>query len=196
MLSKHTVVLLAVYVGTTLGQSLFPSHAFTIRAPEPCDDDCRATICTTEDYCTPCGTGLCLGQEECGTWAGRENHCCIQPYIHGGALRCSEVSNFLSNLDVNATSNEKATVMTAERCPSGQVIASQSPFGGNGGNLTCCAGGKDAVIVESGTLSVPETVICVDELKGGSGSSSSGATRVGFSYTVGVLLLSVLACIH
>ncbi|KAF3923870.1 hypothetical protein ABW21_db0207831 [Orbilia brochopaga] len=190
MLSKSTffkiaLVLLTsasnINIVTAQAASQFPAHAFTIRKPEPCDANCQASLCSIEDYCKPCGSGQCTGREECGTWAGKADHCCTQPYVHEGPLLCSDVSSFLSTLDVSsAAAGSKGTVITAEQCPSGQVVAAYSAFGENkNGNLTCCSAGMDAVILESeGILSVPEEVLCIDEVSGstssGSGSSSSG----------------------
>ncbi|KAF3918225.1 hypothetical protein ABW20_dc0109045 [Dactylellina cionopaga] len=163
------------------GQSnpLFPSHTFTIRPPEPCDESCISTICTTPESCTPCGTGQCTAGEECGTWAGKANHCCIQPYNFSpteSKLLCSDVSEYLSKLDVTASSaaGQQPKTYTADTCPSGEVIAAYEVFGDiKGGNLTCCDRGKDVVIVDGDTLSLPGSLLCIDELSAGAAMDKS-----------------------
>ncbi|EPS40374.1 hypothetical protein H072_5817 [Dactylellina haptotyla CBS 200.50] len=182
---KSTAILLLGTFSTAFTQStnpLFPSHAFTIRGPEPCDSDCQSTICTTEGYCTPCGSGICIGTEECGTWVGKANHCCIQPFNFdpsGTKLKCSDAAGYLSALDVtSAGAGAQPKTYTADVCPSGEVIAAYEVFGDiKDGNLTCCTQGQDVIILESGTLSVPESILCVDEVSAGaSGSGGSGGT--------------------
>ncbi|KAK6497006.1 hypothetical protein TWF481_001985 [Arthrobotrys musiformis] len=153
---------------------LFPSHIFTIRAPEPCDKDCQEALCTRADSCTPCGSGQCLFGEECGTWAGTPNTCCIQPHnfspTSSEKLKCSDVSAFLAAVDPKNPPSGSSTpkIYNADLCPSGEVIAAYAVFGGADGNLTCCERGKDAIIIDSAeTLGVPETVLCVNELSAG-----------------------------
>ncbi|KAK6523043.1 hypothetical protein TWF281_002465 [Arthrobotrys megalospora] len=192
MHSLSVLLLLGVIPFATAQASnpLFPAHIFTIRAPEPCDQSCQDIICTQPGSCTPCGSGQCTTGEECGTWAGKANTCCIQPYNFspsGEKLRCSDVASFLSSLDPKNPPSGSGTPKTysAERCPSGEVIAAYAVFGEASGNLTCCDRGKDAVVVESTTLSVPEAVLCVNELSAGASSGNKNTGGNGGEGTAG-----------
>ncbi|KAK6519906.1 hypothetical protein TWF506_000201 [Arthrobotrys conoides] len=189
------------FAASQVSNPLFPAHTFTIRAPEPCDQSCQDIICTQPDSCTPCGSGQCTYGEECGTWAGRANTCCIQPYNFSPSspkLKCSDVSSFLSSLDPKNPpgGSSMPKVYSAETCPSGEVIAAAAVFGEEQGNLTCCERGKDAVVVESSTLSVPETVVCVNELSAGASSGNkngggNGGANVGGKLELGGWILVV-----
>ncbi|KAK6340017.1 hypothetical protein TWF730_001794 [Orbilia blumenaviensis] len=193
---------LVPFAAAQVSNPLFPAHIFTIRAPEPCDQACQDIICTQPGSCTPCGSGQCTVGEECGTWAGKPDTCCIQPYNFSPSsdkLKCSDVASFLSSLDPQNPPSGSGTpkVYSAETCPSGEVIAAYAVFGEASGNLTCCERGKDAVVIESSTLSVPESVVCVNELSagassgnknaGGNGSGTNGSGRV----AAGVWLVAV-----
>ncbi|RVD87128.1 uncharacterized protein DFL_005371 [Arthrobotrys flagrans] len=60
-----------------------------------------------------------------------------------------------------------------------EVIAAYAAFQEDSGNLTCCERGVDAVVVESGTLSVPEAVVCVKELSAGASNGNKDTSTGG-----------------
>ncbi|KAF3935359.1 hypothetical protein ABW19_dt0209817 [Dactylella cylindrospora] len=153
----------------------FPTNTFTIRPPEGCDKQCKDTLCTIPGVCLPCGTGMCTGDEECGTWAGNENYCCLHYGFttDGSKPVCSNYKDYLEGLDIgDSSAGSRPTVREGAACPTGEVVAAYHVDATWGqGNLSCCPADKDAVVMQGEEYGIAIDVLCVPALgeRGGGG---------------------------
>lgn len=155
----------------------FPINTFTIRPPDGCDKECKDTLCTIPGVCLPCSSGMCTGDEICGTWAGNENWCCLHyGFATDGSLTgCADHKDFLKDLNIDNLGEAQPANVRKDSCDIETEVIAAYTVGSEWaaeGNVTCCPKGKDALVRQGHEYAVPLQVVCVEEQAASQGNGN------------------------